>query len=280
MNYIELNCSLQSTKEELLSAYLITGLGDIGYETFDDEGSNLKAYIPEVKFNKQLLNELIHEIPDEFGKITWGVSTIEQENWNTEWEKNFNPVIIYNTVLIKASFHQNLPSFPYEILIDPKMSFGTGHHSTTALMIKTMLGYSFTGKSVLDMGCGTGVLAILAQKLGASSITAIDIDEWAVDNARENFAQNGIYDYTLLNGGAELLPLDQFDIVLANINRNILINDMSNYASSLKAEGQLFISGIYHTDLEIVKISAEQNGLVFKNYIEKNSWVAVCFTNV
>jgi ribosomal protein L11 methyltransferase len=170
-----------------------------------------------------------------------------------------------------------LPEYPFEIIIDPKMSFGTGHHSTTALMIKTMLSIDFTEKKVLDMGCGTGVLAILAKQLGAKSITAVDIDEWAVSNARENFQLNGIMNFELLHGGAEQIGGKEFDIVLANINRNILVNDMAAYASTLKADGLLIISGVYQTDLEHVRFAAEENNLTFLNHIEKNTWIAARF---
>ncbi|NJK98579.1 MAG: 50S ribosomal protein L11 methyltransferase [Bacteroidales bacterium] len=280
MYYIELSCKLNSDSLELLSAYLITGLSELGFETFDEEESSLKAYIPETGYSQTSLEELINEIPDEFGKVTWEILKIEQKNWNSEWEKHFNPVIIYNTVLIKATFHKNLPEFPYEIVIDPKMSFGTGHHSTTALMIKTMLSLPFAGTHVLDMGCGTGVLAILAHKLGATNITAIDIDEWAVSNAKENFELNEVDKFDLLLGGAEIIGNRKFDFILANINRNILINDMTSYATALKQGGVLLISGIYHTDLELVRYEAEQNQLTYKNHLEKKSWIAARFTKL
>lgn len=277
MYYIELTCNLITKTQDLLSAYLITGLGEIGFESFDEEEKLIKAYIPENFYSQTNLEEFIKEIPEEFGKVNWQIEKIEQQNWNAEWEKHFNPVLIYNTVLIRASFHQNLPEYPFEILIDPKMSFGTGHHSTTALMIKTMLSLDFEGKKVLDMGCGTGVLAIMAKKQGASDVTAIDIDEWAVSNAAENFRLNKIEHYELLHGGAELLAGKEFDIILANINRNILVNDMNAYARSLKSGGIILISGIYHNDLDHVRDAAELYGLKYKNHIEKNSWIAARF---
>jgi ribosomal protein L11 methyltransferase len=277
MYYVELTCNLITETQDLLSAYLITGLGEIGFESFDEEDKLIKAYIPENFFNQTTLEELFKEIPEEFGKVSWQIEKIEQQNWNAEWEKHFNPVLIYNTVLIRASFHQNLPEFPFEILIDPKMSFGTGHHSTTALMIKTMLSMDFTGKAALDMGCGTGVLAILAKKLGADAVTAIDIDEWAYSNAEENFQLNKINEYELLHGGAELLAGKEFDIILANINRNILVNDMNLYSKSLKPGGIILISGIYHNDLDQIRDAAEHNGIQYKNHIEKNSWIAAYF---
>lgn len=279
MYYIELTCSLHTKVAEVLSAYLISGLSEIGYESFDEAGTVIKAYIPETGFNKTQLEALLSDIPSEFGKVDCSIDKIEQQNWNAEWEKNFDPVLINNTVLIRASFHKNLPDFPHQILIDPKMSFGTGHHSTTALMIKNMLDLDFTGKDVLDMGCGTGVLAILAHKLGAGKITAIDIDEWAVENAKENFQQNDIDAYTLLQGGAEKIS-GSFDIVLANINRNILLADMPVYTTSLKPGGKLLLSGIYITDLDTVRAAAEQNNLTFISHLEKNSWVSAVFEKV
>lgn len=277
MHYIELACSLSTDNQELLSAYLISGLGEIGYETFDENDKIIKAYIPEVGFNQEFLQDVINDIPEEFGKVSWTIEKIEQQNWNAEWEKNFNPVLIEDKVLIKASFHNNLPQYPYEILIDPKMSFGTGHHSTTALMIKNMLHLQFNQKEVLDMGCGTGVLAILARKLGAAAVTAIDIDEWAVENARENFSKNDIHDFNLINGEAQSIK-GKFDIILANINRNILVNDMPAYAAALKEKGILLISGIYHSDLEQVRYAAEQCNLVYHNHLEKNAWISAKFT--
>jgi ribosomal protein L11 methyltransferase len=278
MHYIELVCNLDTNNQELLSAYLISGLGEIGYETFDETENVLKAYIPETGFKQDSLKEVINDIPDEFGKVIWTIEKIEQQNWNAEWEKNFNPVLIDEQVLIKASFHNNLPDYPYEIHIDPKMSFGTGHHSTTALMIKNMLNLQFNQKDVLDMGCGTGVLAILARKLGASAVTAIDIDEWAVENARENFSKNSIYDFNLINGEAHSIK-GKFDIILANINRNILINDMPAYAAALKEKGILLISGIYQSDLEQVRLAAEQCNLHYHNHLEKNDWVSAKFVS-
>ena len=243
MHYIELTCKLDSNAPELLSAYLINGLGDIGYESFDENEKIIKAYIPENDYSEVSLDELLNEIPQEFGRISYEVLKIEQQNWNEEWERHFNPVLIDDTVLIKASFHQNLPQSLYEIIIDPKMSFGTGHHSTTALMIKMMITMDFKNKDVLDMGCGTGVLAILAHKLGASHVSAVDIDEWAVNNAKENLQHNSIKNFEIWQGGAETLTNNKFDVILANINRNILVNDMPAYANSLKKGGLLILSG-------------------------------------
>lgn len=279
MHYIELTCSLNTMSQEILSAYLITGLGEIGYESFEERENIVVAYIPEEMYNQILLQERINEIPEEFGKISWEVSKIEQQNWNAEWEKHFNPVLISDKVLIKASFHHNLPEAEFPITINPKMSFGTGHHSTTALMIKSMLEIDFKDKTVLDMGCGTGILAILANKLGAATITAVDIDEWAVSNAKENFQLNNIADCELLQGGAELISGKKFDIILANINRNILINDMHAYAASLKTGGILLISGVYNTNLEQIQQAAEKSGLTYKSYIEKNNWIAALFVS-
>lgn len=275
--YIELTCHLQSEERELLSAYLITGLGESGYESFVEEDDVIKAYIPENNYNQGILQELFENTPSGLGNVSWEILKIEQQNWNAEWESNFNPVVIDNKVLIKASFHENLPEYPYQIIIDPKMSFGTGHHSTTALMIKYMAGLEFKNKSVLDMGSGTGILAIFAKILGASVITAIDIDEWAVANAKENFQLNNIQEYELLPGGAELLANKRFNIILANINRNILVNDMPHYSNSLSSGGILIISGIYKTDLEHVRAAAEQNNFIFQNFKEKNTWIAARF---
>lgn len=277
MYYVELTCNLITETQELLSAYLITGLGEIGFESFEENDKVIKAYVPEMVYNQENLEELIREIPEEFGAVQWKIVKIEQQNWNAEWERHFNPVVIFNTVLIRASFHQNLPEYPHEILIDPKMSFGTGHHSTTALMIKTMLSLDFKDKKVLDMGCGTGVLAILAKKLGASEVTAIDIDELAVSNAAENFQLNKTGDIMLHQGDAALLADREFEIILANINRNILVNDMVFYARSLMPGGLLLISGIYHTDLDQVRDVAERHGISYKNHIEKNAWIAARF---
>jgi ribosomal protein L11 methyltransferase len=242
-----------------------------------EENDVIKAYIPENSYNQSLVEEFFQKLPSGFGKVSWEILRIEQQNWNAEWESHFNPVVIDDEVLIRASFHENLQEYPYQITIDPKMSFGTGHHSTTALMIKYMKEIDFRNKRVLDMGSGTGILAIFAKMLGASEITAIDIDEWAVANAAENFKLNDIPDFELLLGGAESIPSRKFDIILANINLNILIEDMPHYSSALLKGGTMVLSGIYKTDLEQVRTAAEQNNLTFRNYKEKNTWIAAVF---
>ncbi len=270
MNYFEIEYQL----EPLLPAreVLIAELAELGFESFVETEVGVKAYINEASFNDQLLEGLMMaEIPDMKFNVT--KTLIPDRNWNAEWEKNFDPIIVNDQCLIKAPFHKDLPTFEFEILIEPKMSFGTGHHETTHLIIEKMLKMNFDGSKVLDMGCGTGVLAILAEMKGAGPIDAIDIDEWAFENTVENLERNNCSQIQVLLGGAEAIPADTFyDIILANINRNILTNDMVHYAKHMKRGSQILFSGFYTSDIPELETVAHSLGLKRQNENSRGEW--------
>ncbi|MFK7783181.1 50S ribosomal protein L11 methyltransferase, partial [Psychroserpens sp.] len=201
---------------------------------------------------------------------------IEQTNWNSEWEKNFNPIIVDNLVSVRAPFHEK-PNTKFDIIIEPKMSFGTGHHETTHMMIQHILKNEFKNKSVLDMGCGTGVLAILAEMKGAKPIDAIDYDNWCYLNSLENVERNNAKHITVLEGDASVLPGRTYDVVIANINRNILLKDMKTYIDTLSEKGVLFLSGFYNDDISIIENECNKFGLNHVETLERNNWVALKF---
>ena len=212
--------------------------------------------------------------------ITWEKAEIENQDWNKIWEENFTPILVRDCILVRAGFHPTIENIEHEIIIDPKMSFGTGHHATTALMLETILDMKpeFSGKQILDMGCGTGILSIMAAQAGAKEITGIDIDEWAYNNAMENIATNHIDNIRILIGDASLLNgQDHYDIILANINRNILLNDMHSYVNVLNTNGYLIMSGFYTEDIPIIREKAEQLGLTYQSNKVKDNWTAVIF---
>ena len=258
---------------------MINALGEIGFDTFEELDFGFKAYIPSADFDKEKLDEQLFLYQDMFA-FSYEITLIPQKNWNEVWESNFEPITISDKIFVRATFHQPKPEFQYEIVIDPKMAFGTGHHQTTSMMLELMLENNFTGKKVLDMGCGTGILAIMASKLGASFITAIDYDPVCYESAVENAQLNHIENITALCGSKEVIPVEKFDTILANINRNILTDQMGRYSEVLKPGGELYLSGFYKTpDLEIIIAEADKNGLKYARYKEEKNWVAVQFFN-
>jgi ribosomal protein L11 methyltransferase len=277
MDYIELNCRIDSEKADLFRELLIQELADVGYESFIDTDAGLLAYIAQRDFEPEQLDSISLFSDHAFGQVKFTWDLIKDQNWNKEWESNFSPVLIANQCYIRATFHQPIPEIKYEIVIDPKMSFGTGHHETTSLMIEQMLDMPILGKSILDMGCGTGILAVFASKLGADPIIAIDIDEWAYRNSLENISLNNISNIKVLAGDKSIIPDNAYDVILANINRNILLDDMSAYAKHLKNNGLILLSGIYNSDLPVIEECAISNGLLFKKKLSKNNWVSALF---
>lgn len=248
-------------------------LADIGFESFVEQADGrLAAYIPTCNFDTANLKSMIDSFPFE-GVRLWETTLCEDKDWNEEWEQNsFQPIQIGSDCLIHAPFHKNLPQCKYDIVINPKMAFGTGTHQTTSLILSRLLQTNLQGKSLLDMGCGTAVLGILAKKLGASPVTAIDIDNWCTENAAENCLLNGISDMEILLGDARLLEGRSFDIILANINRNILLMDMSHYAASLNNGGILIMSGFYIDDIPVLMEEAKKHGLVQAEHLSKDNW--------
>jgi len=257
------------------SEILIAELGSLGFESFVENEDGVTAYILKEEFNGNMLTEVRILDSDEF-KISYSSSEIQQVNWNEEWEKNFQPIVVDDICSVRAPFHPK-PETEFDIIIEPKMSFGTGHHATTHMMIQFILKNEWKGKSVLDMGCGTGVLAILCSQKGANPVEAIDIDNWCYLNTLENIERNNVPEISVKEGGAELLGEKKYDVIIANINRNILLNDMQKYVSVLQPDGDLYLSGFYKEDIPIIQEACEKLGLKFQENLEKDKWVAVKF---
>jgi ribosomal protein L11 methyltransferase len=269
MNYVEVSFLL----DPILPAreVLMAELAELGFESFVESEEGLTAYIQQPDWNEGLLEGLMtSSIPDL--KMSWEVKTIEATNWNAEWEKSFDPISVDGACLIRAPFHEVQGDYKFVITIEPKMSFGTGHHATTHLIISEMLQMEWEGLDVLDMGSGTAVLAILAEKMGARDIDAIDIDEWAFENAEENAKRNDCSKIRCLLGGAELLGDKKYDVILANINRNILLRDMNLYRAVLKDGGKILFSGFYEQDVIELEKVATPLGLKIQNKRLMNEW--------
>jgi len=254
---------------------LIAELGYAGFESFVETEEGVLAYIQKEEWNAAILEDINILDSEEF-KIEYTFSEIEQVNWNEEWEKNFDPIEVDGKCTVRAPFHPK-KNFEYEIVIEPKMSFGTGHHETTFMMMQFILENDFKNKTVLDMGCGTAVLAILAEMRGASKLDAIDIDEWCFENSMENIQRNNCKNISVFLGNASLLSNREYDVIIANINRNILLNDMQAYMESLNDVGELYLSGFYLEDLPIITETCNNLGFTFVENKEKNNWVAAKF---
>ena len=240
---------------------LIAELGYAGFESFVETEEGVTAYIQKDEWNEHILEDINILDSEEF-IIQHTFSEIEQINWNEEWEKNFDSIEVDGKCTVRAPFHPNR-NFEYEIVIEPKMSFGTGHHETTFMMLQFILENDFEGKSVLDMGCGTAVLAILAEMRGASKLDAIDIDEWCFENSLENIERNHCKNISVFQGDASLLSGKKYDVIIANINRNILLNDMDTYRKCLDKGGVLYLSGFYLEDLPIITEACNNQGFTF-----------------
>lgn len=278
MNYYEVSFSyISSIEVAIINDILAAELGEIGFESFTDNESGLLGYISDQAFDKETLTRKLSAFPLDNVSIHHTEKRIESQDWNEEWEKNyFKPIRIENDCMIRASFHEPEPGYKYDIIIDPKMAFGTGNHETTYLMIREMLNLDVLGKELLDMGCGTAVLAILARMKGADRVVAIDIDEWAYNNALENIRLNNTPDIQVDLGGAEQIQSSgSFDIVFANINRNILLKDIHQYAACMKPGALLYMSGFYTEDIPSIEKECLRNNLTLLSHTEKNNWVAV-----
>ena len=269
-NYLEFNFNISPLQpwNEILMAELI----EIGFDSFTEEHNGILAYIQKDLFDDKQLQE-INMFSNEAVEISYTYQEMPNINWNEEWEKNFEPINVEDQVSIRAEFHSN-QNLPHEIIIQPKMSFGTGHHATTYLMIQQMLDMNFENKTVLDMGCGTSVLAIFAKQKGAGKTVAIDIDEWSVENSKENAERNNV-DLDISQGTADNLGAENFDIILANINRNILISDIPTYVSVLNDGGQLLLSGLCFFDVEDVLEVCNEQKLTLKRKLQREEWVSL-----
>ncbi|MDR6561300.1 MULTISPECIES: 50S ribosomal protein L11 methyltransferase [unclassified Arcicella] len=274
MNYIEVKLNINPEFSDIFMAEL----GEIGYETFTEEAEGLNAYITEDLFSEEQLDEIMERYLA-MTPISYSYLTLEKKNWNEEWEKNYEPILAANgRVRVRANFHEPDPTIQYELLINPKMSFGTGHHETTSMVLSLQMEIDHQGKKVLDVGCGTGILAIFASKLGASEVAGFDIEEWAAENSRENVQLNDCDNIVIRQGTIEDEPADQYDIILANINRNILMRDIPKYVEFMKpAPSKLIVSGFYQHDIEDIERVAKEAGLIKTHTENKNNWAAVIF---
>jgi len=279
MSYLEIKF-VCSPNNDIVNSILSSVIAEIGFESFEETESGTTGYIEEKIFDEKALQRVIDNFPVE-ADISYSVKKTEDRNWNEEWEKNyFQPLVIDNRCIIYSTFHDVRDTYEYNIIIDPKMAFGTGHHQTTKLMIKAILNMDIENKAVLDMGSGTAVLAILCSMRGADPVTAIDIDKWAYDNAVENTQLNNVKNIEVKIGGAELLGAQKFDIILANINRNILLNDIKHYVKVLNPDGELYMSGFYTEDVPVISEECEKYDLKHLDTSVIDNWASVKFKKV
>ena len=274
MKYIEISFTLK--EKEIFSDIIIAKLNEIEFESYVETEDGVNAYIQEQLYNKKRLDVVISELKNLFS-FDYDVKGIKQENWNLKWEENFEPVEINEQCVIRAHFHEKV-NCKYEIIITPKMSFGTGHHETTFLMMNEMFSLNFKGKSVLDMGCGTGVLTILSKMLGSEATLGIDIDEWSYENSIENAKLNTVDSIKFLLGDVSSIS-GKFDVVLANINRNIILSDIDKYIDAMNMNSDILFSGFLSEDVELIREKAESLGLSFVSHKIKNKWNLLHFTN-
>ena len=267
MNYLQFD--FEVTPGEKAEA-LIAVLGNFNFEGFEETDLCLKAFIAEDKLDI----ESIDTITELFPGILYKKSIIENINWNQQWEENFHPVIVENFVAIRAHFHSVIVNVQHTIIITPKMSFGTGHHATTYMMIELMQSINFKDKKIMDFGTGTGVLAILAEKMGAAEVLAIDNDEWSIENSKENFSQNKCTAITLLFDNSIEIN-HKFDVILANINLNIILINLSSIAAAANESADIVLSGFLKQDENVVKSGLIANHLVYKNTLQQGEWIAI-----
>lgn len=278
MKYFEFTFSTTPCTE-IVNDVLAAVLGEAGFESFIEREGGLTAYIQQSLCDETAVKTALAEFPLPDTTVTYTFVEAEDKDWNEEWEKNFfQPIVIGDRCVIHSTFHHDVPQAEYDIVINPQMAFGTGHHETTSLIIGELLESELNGKSLLDMGCGTSILAILARMRGAAPCLAIDIDEWCVRNSLENIELNGVTDITVEEGDASALKgKGPFDVVIANINRNILLADMKQYVACMHAGSELYMSGFYVDDVPVIRKEAELNGLTLIHQQEKNRWAAVKF---
>ena len=273
-DYIELTFTVEPKEQG--SDVLIAQLSEIDFESFVENSAGFCAYIQEEQFDEDALKTVLQPFESIF-KFSYSIKNIPQQNWNKEWESNFQPIDVAGKCYIRAPFHEAKKGYVYDIIIEPKMSFGTGHHDTTQLMIEKLMSLDVKGKSLLDMGCGTGVLAIVASMMGANPATAIDIDEWSFINTEENLLKNNVHNVVAHQGDAALLEGKQFNFILANINKNILKRDMQIYSAALLQEGEILMSGFFETDCPELIEHASRLNWKLKDQKISNGWAVLHF---
>ena len=270
MNYFE--TTIRIDEKRIDSDIIVAELAEIGYESFDTNSDILKAYIQEVDYNQNAVEECIIQLG--ISDLYLQTTLIERVNWNQQWESSYEPIEVDDFCYIRAPFHQPKPGFTYQLLIEPKMSFGTGHHQTTKLMLKAMRKYTFTSQNVLDMGSGTGILAIVAKKMGSAKTVAIDIDEWSIENTKENIVLNETPDIECILGDSSKIS-GQFGLILANINRNILLKEMNIYSTHLESNGLLFLSGFFTCDEPIITDETKKHKLQLIDTLTDDQWTCL-----
>lgn len=270
MDYLEFKIKCLEEFQEIL----IAELAEIGFDSFLENEDGIDAYILESEFDREKFTEIISQY-QEAGQISLTEGLMPKVNWNEEWEKNYDPIEVENLVYVRASFHASTPGFKHEIVINPKMSFGTGHHATTYQMLRHQGELDHSGKRVLDVGSGTGILAIMAHLLGARQVEAFDIDDWCVDNGNENFDLNGLSTRMGLGTIREVNPIGPFEIILANINKNVLLDELEIYSGLLTRNGFLLLSGFYTEDIEDLVHAAAPLGLALQKKSSKDNWAAL-----
>lgn len=277
MSNIYLGFHFSVEPKELGSEILVAELGELPFESFIDSETGIVAYIQKQFWTENILDDL-HILSSPEFQVSYTIEEIDQVNWNEEWEKNFEAIEVDGICHVRAPFHPKTDA-KFDIVIEPKMSFGTGHHETTHMMIQHLLEIDVAGKKTLDMGCGTAILAILAEMKGAQPIDAIDIDNWCYLNSIENATRNNCNQITVYEGDADLLIGKKYDLIIANINRNILLNDMQTYVDCLNKEGILLLSGFYNEDIPFIDASCTEKGLTYVKKFERNNWVSLKYIN-
>jgi ribosomal protein L11 methyltransferase len=273
MDYYEVNITNFTGFDQEI---VIAQMADLGFESFSESESGIQGFIREDDYVEEPIIQYLNKVSNEHG-LQYSVRKIPAQNWNALWESEYEPVTISGRCRVRAPFHAADPGMQYEIVIEPRMSFGTAHHETTSLMLKLLMLEEVQGKRLLDMGCGTAVLAILADKMHAAEVIAIDNDEWAYSNSIDNLEKNSTSVVTVIQGEAGSIPMPHYDIIIANINRNVLLNDIPIYAGFLKQNGTLLMSGFYEQDLDMIKAAASQSGLEYVSHQADNQWVGAKF---
>lgn len=278
MQYLEVTFTV-SPVSETANDIIAALAAELGFESFVESEQGTIGYVPINQYDEQALNEALADFPMPDTKVTFTTCEMEDKNWNEEWEKHFfEPIVVDSRCVIHSTFHKDYPKADFDIIINPQMAFGTGHHQTTRLIISYLLDIELNGKTVLDMGCGTSILAILASMRGAKALTAIDIDEWCVNNSIDNLALNNISNIKVFQSDASSLASEgPFDVIIANINRNILLADMQYYVARMNQGGEIYFSGFYESDLPMIQAEAERLGLRYISHRVEKDWTAAQF---